>query len=235
VQVDLSPWGGAANCTVVNSVIQEVDILTNNLVFEWNSAAHVQFNNTYVSWPTTSFPPWQWFHANAVKVDDDGNLLINSRFTWSVYKVDRKTGNVLWTLGGKSNNFHGESNWRFAWQHDPIPLGFGEYLIFDNELMSRRTQRSNASSRAIRIRVSEEHHSVQLISESFHQPKKLFVPFQGSVQLCDNATTVVGWGAKGYMSVITNGKQQFSARLQNAYSNRIYFIRTLPTQLLGDP
>jgi len=85
--------------------------------------------------PSESRVHWQWFHINAVKLDHDG------RHTWSVYKVNRITGNIIWTLGGKGNNFiltasYGQllntENY-FSWQHDPESLGNGIYTIFDNE------------------------------------------------------------------------------------------------------
>ena len=48
---------------------------------------------------------YDYLHLNSVEVDTDGNLLISARNTWTVYKVDRSTGAVLWRLGGKRSDF----------------------------------------------------------------------------------------------------------------------------------
>ena len=43
--------------------------------------------------------------VNAVHLDTDGNLLISSRFTWTIYKVNLRTGAIMWQLGGKHSTF----------------------------------------------------------------------------------------------------------------------------------
>ena len=55
--------------------------------------------------PGLAGTPWDWFHINAVHLDTDGNLLIDSRATWTAFKVDRRTGAILWQLGGKQSSF----------------------------------------------------------------------------------------------------------------------------------
>ncbi|MGZ3387575.1 MAG: arylsulfotransferase family protein, partial [Isosphaeraceae bacterium] len=44
--------------------------------------------------------PWDWFYINAIHLDTDGNLLISARLAWAVYKVNLRTGNIIWVLGG---------------------------------------------------------------------------------------------------------------------------------------
>ena len=45
---------------------------------------------------------------NAVSIDDDGNLLLSARHTSAVYKIDRRTGTVVWRLGGKRDWYDAE-------------------------------------------------------------------------------------------------------------------------------
>ena len=86
--------------------------------------------------------PWDWFHINAVHLDTDGNLLIDARDTWTTYKVNRFTGQIIWQLGGKDSSFRlqaapgqslDDAGEIFAWQHDPEALGNDRYTFFDNE------------------------------------------------------------------------------------------------------
>ena len=92
--------------------------------------------------PASASTPWDWFHINAVHLDTDGNLLIDARNTWTTYKVNRWTGNIIWRLGGKDSSFTpaaapgqvlDSAGEIFAWQHDPEALGDGVYTFFDNE------------------------------------------------------------------------------------------------------
>ena len=107
-QADLTSIGGPANQTVIDGVVQEIDIKTGKVLFQWNSADHVPYSQSQQPLPASPSTPWDWFHVNAVKLDTDGNLLIDARDTWTSYKVDRHSGKIIWQLGGKAsaNNFN---------------------------------------------------------------------------------------------------------------------------------
>ena len=139
---NLTSIGGPANQTVIDGVVQEIDIRTGRVLFQWNSADHVPFSQSEQPLPASASTPWDWFHINAVHIDTDGNLLIDARDTWTTYKVNRFTGRIIWQLGGKASSFKlraapGQSldnaGEIFAWQHDPEAIGHDEYTFFDNE------------------------------------------------------------------------------------------------------
>ena len=89
---NLTSIGGPADQTVINGVVQEIDIATGKVLFQWNSADHVPFSQSEQPLPASPSTPWDWFHINAVHLDTDGNLLIDARDTWTTYKVNRFTG-----------------------------------------------------------------------------------------------------------------------------------------------
>src|SRR5207248_1244606 len=62
--------------------------------------------------------PFDYFHINSVELGGDGNLLISARNTHAVYEIDRRTGAVLWRLGGRRSTFDMGPGTTFAWQHD---------------------------------------------------------------------------------------------------------------------
>lgn len=75
-------------------------------------------------------------------MDTDGNLLVDARNTWTTYKVNRHTGNIIWQLGGKDSSFAIEAapgqvldtaGEAFSWQHDSEAVGHDTYTFFDNE------------------------------------------------------------------------------------------------------
>src|SRR5487761_1281438 len=102
---NLTSTGGPADQRVIDGLVQEIDIRTGRVLFDWDSAAHVPYTDSYVPRPSSPSTPWDWFHINAVHLDTDGNLLVGSRNTWAVFKVDRHTGKVIWQLGGKHSSF----------------------------------------------------------------------------------------------------------------------------------
>jgi hypothetical protein len=139
---NLTSIGGPADQTVINGVVQEIDIATGKVLFQWSSEDHVPFSDSEQPLPASAGTPWDWFHINAVHLDTDGNLLINARDTWTTYKVNRFTGKIIWELGGKHSSFTEQAgpgqvldsaNEIFAWQHDPEATGNDEYTYLDNE------------------------------------------------------------------------------------------------------
>ena len=76
---DLTAIGGSADQTVLDGIVQEIDIATGQVLFQWDSAGHVPYSQSEQPLPAKPGEPWDWFHLNAVKVDTDGNLLISGR------------------------------------------------------------------------------------------------------------------------------------------------------------
>jgi hypothetical protein len=139
---DLTSIGGPPDQTVIDGVVQEIDIRTGRVLFQWNSANHVPYSQSEQPLPTSPSTPWDWFHINAVHLDTGGNLLVDARNTWTAYKVNRLSGQIVWQLGGKASTFTlraapgqslDDAGELFAWQHDPEAVGRDEYTLFDNE------------------------------------------------------------------------------------------------------
>jgi hypothetical protein len=202
---NLTSIGGRANQTVINGVVQEIDIATGKVLFQWNSADHVPYAQSEQPLPASSSTPWDWFHINAVKLDTDGNLLIDARDTWTTYKVSLATGNIIWQLGGKDSSFTlqaapgqvlDNSSKIFAWQHDPEALGNDVYTFFDNE--SAGTPQL-PYSRAIYVKLNPVDHVATLLA-SDDQPEGLSAPSQGNAQTTLLGDLFVGWGALPYIS-----------------------------------
>ena len=94
---NLTSIGGPADQAVVDGVVQEIDIKTGRVLFQWNSADHVPYSRQPLPSPPPRHQPWDWFHINAVHLDTDGNLLIDARNTWTTYKVNLRTGQIMWS------------------------------------------------------------------------------------------------------------------------------------------
>jgi hypothetical protein len=214
---DLTSIGGPADQTVIDGIVQEINIRTGKVLFQWNSAAHVPYSASEQPLPASASTPWDWFHINAVKVARNGSLLIDARDTWTTYDVSLRTGHINWRLGGKDSTFKevagpgqvlDNANEIFAWQHDPQQVGPDEYTFFDNE--SSGTPELS-TSRVVTVRLNFRTRVATLVS-SIDQPEGLVAASQGNAQTTSNGDTVVGWGALPYFSAFSrSGKLLFNA------------------------
>jgi hypothetical protein len=202
---NLTSIGGPANQTVINGVVQEIDIATGKVLFQWNSEDHVPFSQSEQPLPASASTPWDWFHINAVKVDTNGNLLIDARDTWTTYEVNPFTGNINWQLGGKDSSFTlqaapgqtlDSAGEIFAWQHDPEALGNDTYTFFDNDSAGTPLL---PYSREVTVKLNPWTKVATLVS-SDNQPEGLSAPSQGNAQTTPAGNKVVGWGALPYFS-----------------------------------
>jgi hypothetical protein len=243
---DLTAIGGPADQTVIDGVVQEIDIRTGRVLFQWNSADHVPYGQSEQPLPASPSTPWDWFHINAAHLDADGNLLIDARDTWTTYKVNRRSGAIIWQLGGKASSFSlraapgqslNDAGDLFAWQHDPESLGHGEYTFFDNESAGLANIGSGASSefglsRAIRVILDERRRTATLV-QSYDQPEALTAPSQGNAQTTSDGNLLVGWGSVPYLSEFSrSGALLFNAEYPTGVNS--YRAYTFPWPVHGD-
>ena len=133
VPADLSPVGGPVKGAVLTSIAQEVDVTTGKVLFEWNSLDHVDVTESHQALAGgTDQAPYDYFHMNSIALAPDGDLLISSRNTWTIYKVARPGGQVRWRLGGKKSDFEVGPGAGFSWQHDARMPQPGLLTLFDN-------------------------------------------------------------------------------------------------------
>ncbi|MBA3616257.1 MAG: arylsulfotransferase family protein [Actinomycetota bacterium] len=196
---DYIPVGDNVYGKVLDGIAQEVDIETGEVLLEWHSLEHVGLEESYTK-------PYDYFHINSIEVYDKDHLLISSRTTSTVYKVDRKTGEVVWRLGGKNSDFEMGQGTRTTFQHDARRHPDGTITIFDNGNVNRVEQ-----SRGIAVEVDEDAMIASLAREYTH-PDKVLSATQGSVQVLPNGNVLVGWGSAPLFSEFDHdGELIFSA------------------------
>ncbi len=196
IDCNLSTVGGSARGAVADTLLQEVDLKTGLVMYEWHSLDHVPLQNSYSSpAPTTRAEPFDYFHINSVDVEQDGDLLVDSRNTWAAYDVDSKTGQVRWELGGRHSNFRMGPGAATAWQHDARQQPDGSITFFDNGAFPR----VHSQSRAIEVALDPASRTATLVRSSEHV-KPLVAGSQGNVQALPNGDWMVGWGQAGYLS-----------------------------------
>ena len=93
---DLSVFGGPKDGRVAQGIVQELDIETGEVLFEWHSLDHVGLDETYAKVDQIPGPDLDYFHLNSIDVYLDDNLIVSARSTFAVYKIDRESGEVIW-------------------------------------------------------------------------------------------------------------------------------------------
>ncbi|HZU59551.1 MAG TPA: arylsulfotransferase family protein, partial [Solirubrobacteraceae bacterium] len=207
VQANLTSVGGPANGTVMDNAIQEIDIRTGQLLWQWNAYGHVPLTDSYARPKGSSW--YEFFHMNSIQQLPDGNLLVSARNTWAVYEIDRATGRIIWTVGGKHSSFHVRRSAQFAWQHD-AHLSHGRLSLFDDAWggSSGRQQASQSSAKILQI--NQHTRTVSLIKRYRHAPP-LLTGLEGSVQRLPNHDVFVGWGgAPDFTEYAPGGRQLFN-------------------------
>ncbi|MGH2633994.1 MAG: arylsulfotransferase family protein, partial [Tepidiformaceae bacterium] len=97
---DLTSMKGAPNTTVLDWLLQEIEISSGKVLFTWSALDHIALEESVTAPPTTSGGTYDYFHGNSIEVDDDNNLIISGRDTSAIYKIDRSSGQMIWRLRG---------------------------------------------------------------------------------------------------------------------------------------
>jgi hypothetical protein len=213
---DLSSVGGPASGLVTEGVIQEIDIRNGQVLFEWHSLDHVGIDESHSPVSTSATVAWDYFHANAISVDEDGNLLLDARNTWAAYRIDRHSGDVIWRLGGTKSDFQLGPGVAFAWQHDPRAVDHhGLIRFFDNEASPTVLP----YSRVIWVR-HDDRNKTATLERWFKHPDNLSAGSQGDAEGLDNGDTFVGWGALPRFSEFDDQNNLiFDAALPTGYNS----------------
>jgi hypothetical protein len=226
VPMDLSGVGGPVDGLVLEGIVQELDIQSGKLIFEWHSLDHIGLEESMYEPSAELKGAFDYFHINSIDPMAGGYLLISARRTSAVYKVDRNSGEIIWRLGGKYSDFDMGAGVRTALQHDARYNSDGTITIFDNGNVNRVDQ-----SRGIVVEVDEDNMSATLVGEYTH-PDRLLSDTQGNVQVLPNGNVFVGWGSAPFFSEFDHhGKLLFHA----AFPTEDETYRAFRFQWYGQP
>lgn len=216
---DLSKWASSNEQQwIVDAIFQELDIETGDVLFEWSSLDHISPDESILPVDEgqagagfNSSDAWDYFHINSVDKDENGDYLISARDAASVYKVDGKTGEIVWKLGGlpgiTTSDFKMETPFNFSFQHHARFLETSKdskkqvISLYDNsahgtEDKDGKEVHYNTHSSGKIIEVDTNTWTAKLIFNGV-PPDSLLSKSQGSTQLLPNGNVLVNWGSEG--------------------------------------
>jgi len=187
-------------------VVQEVDIASGRVLFQWRSLDHVPLAESMLRKPVQDAAKrkgaFDYFHVNSVDIDTDGDLIVSARNTHTVYKISRADGHVIWRLGGRKSDFEMGPGTTFGYQHDARRQDDGTLTLFDNS----STPAIAKFSRGLVLKLDEKTMTATLVHAYIH-PDRILSPHQGNLQRLPDGHVVVGWGGASYVSEFTGDGQ----------------------------
>jgi hypothetical protein len=193
VPIDLRSVGGPKKGYAEDSVVQELDVRTGKVVFEWSSLAHVPLTesiqaNREPAQHATKKRPLDYFHVNSIADGPGGTILVSGRNTSALYLI-RRDGSVAWRLGGKRSDFGPPAAVKFRYQHYARFHGPTTISLFDNGAIPKE----EPFTRPLVLKIDVAKKTAKVV-KTFVHPKKLSSPFEGSLQLLPDGGAFVGWG-----------------------------------------
>ncbi|KAF2466831.1 uncharacterized protein BDR25DRAFT_345411 [Lindgomyces ingoldianus] len=189
---DLSEYGiGPGLGWIQDSVFQEIDVETGELIFEWRALDHIapSFSYTCIDCTDTSGnglsrdTPWDYFHINSIDKNKEGDYLISARHVAAVYKISGVDGQVfqhhaLWVQENAT--------------HTTISL-------FDNA--SNTFNITNRESRGMLIGINHiDQTATELREWLAPEEDGILAGSQGNLQLLPDRNVFIGWGDHAFYS-----------------------------------
>jgi hypothetical protein len=208
--LDLTSFGGPASARVKGITVEYIRPPTAPLV--WNTFDHFSVTDgaSDISLNDQTVNPW---HGNAIDVDTDGHLLVSFRNMDTIAKIHAETGEVLWRLGGKKNQFTfvGDPLNGFSHQHGIRRLPNGHIILFDNGNLH-----TPPSSRAVEYSLDENTKVATLVWEYRPNPP-LFGFALGFAQRLPNGNTLICFGtAQKVIEVDQQGTKQWELTMEES-------------------
>ncbi len=182
--------GGNENAEVLDLIVQEFDN-QGNLKYTWNSADHFDIFDGNENSPFLDYTEAQldYVHANSITIDSDTSFLISCRHMDQITKVDRRSGEIIWNLGGKKNDFTFINDpLGFSHQHSISILDNGDLLLFDNGNLHEEQ-----ISTSVVYRLDQANKTATLIERIGRTPA-VYCNHGSGTQRVYNGNTINFWG-----------------------------------------
>ena len=222
VPADLTSVGGPKQGFVYDSVVQELDVKTGKIAFEWHSLDHVPLTeslqaNQEPARHASEKRPLDYFHVNSIADAPGGRIIISGRNTSALYLLARD-GHIVWRLGGTKSDFGPPAAVKFRFQHNARFHADGTLSLFDNGAIPK----VEPFTRPLVLNLDTAARTARVV-KSFVHPTKISSPFEGNLELLDDGGALVGWGGVPKVTEFTpDGRVRFELELPYGDTYRAY-------------
>jgi hypothetical protein len=225
--VDASAYGGSSDATVIHFQIQEVTP-EGKLVWTWDSQDHIGLEETGRWWPTIisqnpdTLDTEHWNGAEAA----GRFLLLSFRQLDAIYEINRRTGNVVWKLGGTTTPKSldvlddPQGDYPLGGPHDARLQPDGTITIHDNNTGLKDSTDQPLPPRVVRYQIDPEAGTATLV-QSFSEPEVPGSFCCGSARRLPSGDWLVDWGGNGYVAGYDpSGNRLFKLETPGEFSYR---------------
>lgn len=222
-----------------------------NVLWNWQAQNYFDARDVFAEWDGKALMMMPT-HMNSVDIDEKNNCLyVSFRNVSRVIKIDRKSGNVLWSMGAKMSS--GEATYGdglFNYQHTPRLLPNGHLLMYNNNTGAAPDKISSVLELSLPDSAGNPPRKVWEFPCNFGSIAESFSAGQGAVELLPNGNILAGMGAVNRIFEVQRDKHIVWECFSEQYSPqsswwapitkyRISFVRSLyPTyftvQFFGD-
>jgi hypothetical protein len=189
IEMNLSPYHGLSDGVINDSVIQEIDVKTGLVMWEWHALGHISPSDSHNPAPRAAYP-WDYVHINSVDPRGPQEILLSSRNTWTIYDIDKRSGSILWRLGGDHSSFAMGQGTHFYWQHDAEFQPDGLISVFDNA----SDPPEEKQSRGLLLDANLAAHKATLVKQFINPSKTLLASSQGDTLSLPGGDWLLGYG-----------------------------------------
>ncbi|HEY1777026.1 MAG TPA: arylsulfotransferase family protein [Solirubrobacteraceae bacterium] len=210
VDVNLASTGGPPDGVVTDSVIEEIDIKTGLVMWEWHALGHIPLRDSYTPMAHTPTHYWDYAHINSIDPSVAGQLLLSSRSTSTIFDIDMHTGGFEWRIGGKYSSFKRGPGTHFYWQHDAAWQPGGLISVFDNG----STPPHEKQSRGLLLDPHIKTKTVTLVKQFTNPKATLLASSQGDLLNLGDGNWLMGYGGlPNFTEYNSSGAVLFDATL----------------------
>lgn len=205
---------------VATTIIQEIK--DDALIWQWDGSKFPEFYvNSEIGNKFYDTVAQDYMHINSMTIDPvDSNLIISLRQLNQIIKINRKTGDIIWRLGGRNSDFQLTSEQVFLRQHNATLTNDGNLLIFDNGEKAQRPY-----SRILEFKLDEKKKTV--ISFKSYRIQEPLTESLGSVQKIGDDYLICG-GSANYVLLVNSITGERKMRLvANQSMYRAYLVNNI--------
>ncbi len=188
IKLNMASLHGAGG-VLTDSVVQEIDVKTGLVMWEWHALGHIPLQDSHNPIPHNG-NPWDYIHVNSIDPGSSNDVLVCARNSWALYDVDIKTGAFNWQLGGPHSTFKLGAGTKTYWQHDAEWQPGGLISVFDNG----STPPKERQSRGVLLKPDFAAKTVALAKAFVNPTKTLLAPAQGNTLSLPGGDWLMGYG-----------------------------------------
>ena len=224
-ELSMEELGYDGECKVTFPAFEERDVESLEKLHHWDATGIICMNES-----TMQFAPvearctqnWDYLHSNAIDKFTDGNYLLSTRHSDTIYKISKDDGSIIWRLfghGGERSDFN-MGNLNFSRQHHARIHEQNEthtiLTLLDNAKGADQQPPTSAWTRALTVALREDLNPMTAeIIASYDHPAHEHAFRRGSFQVLPNGNAFVGWSEHALQSEHTpDGRLLMEAELE---------------------